>query len=89
MSRYQPLIEICRITDEGKRVSSFNKWCTEDANIKLLEAVFPVIITTNISAARLGTANHTFDLVIMDEAGQCNCATALLPIARADQLLIN
>ena len=24
----------------------------------------------------------------MDEAGQCNCATALLPIARADKLLL-
>lgn len=24
----------------------------------------------------------------MDEAGQCNCATALLPIARARQLLL-
>ncbi len=86
--KYQTLIEICRIADEEKRVSTFNKWCSEDANIKLLEAVFPVIITTNISTARLGTANHTFDLVIMDEAGQCNCATALLSIARADKLLL-
>ena len=86
--KYQTLIEICRIKDEEKRVSDFNKWCSEDTNIKLLESVFPVIITTNISAARLGTANHTFDLVIMDEAGQCNCATALLPIARADKLLL-
>ena len=45
-------------------------------------------MSTNISTARLGTANHTFDLVIMDEAGQCNCATALLPIARAKGLLL-
>lgn len=87
-SRYTELINICKIEDENDRVASFNKWCTNDDNIKLLENVFPIIITTNISSARLGTANHTFDLVIMDEAGQCNCATALLPISRAKQLLL-
>ena len=86
--RYAELITICKIKDETDRVTTFNKWCTIDDNIKLLENVFPIIITTNISSARLGTANHTFDLVIMDEAGQCNCATALLPIARAKQLLL-
>ena len=86
--RYAPLIAICKIKDDNDRITSFNKWCSNDDNIKLLEDVFPIIITTNISSARLGTANHTFDLVIMDEAGQCNCATALLPIARAKQLLL-
>ena len=86
--RCQKLIEICHIKDEEERVTSFNKWCTNDDNIKILEDCFPIIITTNISASRLGTANHTFDLVIMDEAGQCNCAIALLPIARAKQLLL-
>ena len=87
-NKYESLINICKIADEFERVIEFNKWCAIDDNIKLLENVFPVIITTNISAARLGTANHTFDLVIMDEAGQCNPATALLPIARAKQLLL-
>ncbi len=86
--KYADLIQICEIEDVEKRVSEFNKWCSEDKNIKLLEDVFPIIITTNISASRLGTPNHTFDLVIMDEAGQCNCATALLPISRAKKLLL-
>lgn len=86
--KYTELIEICKIKDKEERVNLFNKWCSIDANIKLLESVFPIIITTNISSSRLGTANHTFDLVIMDEAGQCNCATALLPISRAKQLLL-
>lgn len=88
LPRYASLINICKITDDNDRVTSFNRWCSNDDNIKLLEDVFPIIITTNISSARLGTANHTFDLVIMDEAGQCNCATALLPIARAKSLLL-
>ncbi len=86
--RYKPLIEICKIKNEEERVTTFNKWCLNDENIKLLENVFPVIITTNISASRLGTAYHTFDLVIMDEAGQSNPAISLIPIARAKQLLL-
>lgn len=88
LPRYTELINICKIEDESNRVTSFNRWCSNDDNIKLLEDAFPIIITTNISAARLGTANHTFELVIMDEAGQCNCATSLIPIARAKQLLL-
>ena len=88
MSKYQELVEICKISDDKDRVTAFNKWCENDYNIRLLENVFPVIITTNISSSRLGTPYHTFDLVIMDEAGQCNAATALLPIARAKQLLL-
>jgi DNA polymerase III delta prime subunit len=88
LSRYEPLIEICKIKDENNRITAFNKWCSDDNNIKLLEDVFPIIITTNISSSRLGTANHTFNLVIMDEAGQSNIAHALLPIARAESLLL-
>ena len=87
-NKYSELINICLKTADSEKVTEFNKWCTLDENIKLLEEVFPIIITTNISSHRLGTANHTFDLVIMDEAGQCNVATALLPIARAKQLLL-
>lgn len=86
--KYSELINICLKITDSEKVTEFNKWCTLDENIKLLEDVFPVIFTTNISSHRLGTANHTFDLVIMDEAGQCNVATALLPIARAKQLLL-
>ena len=86
--KYSELINICLKIADSEKITKFNKWCTLDDNIKLLEDVFPIIITTNISAHRLGTANHTFDLVIMDEAGQCNVATALLPIARAKQLLL-
>ena len=86
--RYNGLIEICSIKDETSRVTEFNRWCTIDENIKLLTSIFPVIITTNISSSRLGTCNHTFDLVIMDEAGQCNIATSLLPISRAKNLLL-
>lgn len=88
LPRYKELISICYMNDNEERITKFNRWCGEDNNIKLLEDVFPIIMTTNISAGKLGSAKHKFDLVIMDEAGQSNCATALLPIARAKTLLL-
>ena len=86
--RYKELYKIVNMDKNDDKVTEFNKWCSSDYNIKLLEDAFPIIITTNISSERLGTAYHTFDLLIMDEAGQCNVATALLAIARTKKLLL-
>lgn len=86
--RYQELIDICKLTDDADRVKSFNNWIKDDDNMKLLMQAFPIILTTNISASRLGTTKVKFDLAIIDEAGQCNVAHALLPIARANNLLL-
>ena len=86
--KYKPLIAICSNKDDDERASDFNAWIQNDDNMKMLSEAFPVIFSTNISSRRLGTANFMFDLVIMDEAGQCNVATALIPIARASTLLL-
>lgn len=86
--RYSELIEICSIEDDNDRVTEFNKWTQSDTNIKKLTEVFPIIFTTNISSRRLGSPRFMFDLVVMDEAGQCNVATALVPIAKAESLLL-
>ena len=88
LPRYQPLIEICNIDDEKKKVSEFNHWLSDDDNLALLNDVFPIIFCTNMSSARLGTGKYKFDLTIMDEAGQCSISDALLPIARGRSLLI-
>lgn len=90
-AKYKELISICRINNINElenNITEFNKWCSDDNNMKLLENAFPIIMTTNISASKIGTSNNKFDLVIMDEAGQANCATALLPISRAKNLLL-
>lgn len=87
-SKYKKLIEICSIIDDDKRASEFNLWVQNDDNMKSLIEVFPAIFSTNISSRRLGSPNFMFDLVIMDEAGQCNIATALIPIAKANSLLL-
>ncbi len=86
--KYADLISICYIEDDDSRATEFNKWTANDENMKKLTEVFPVIFSTNISSKRLGSHNFMFDLVVMDEAGQCNVATALLPISKAKSLLL-
>lgn len=86
--KYQELIDICKEKDEQTLVKKFNSWIKNDDNLKLLTKAFPIILTTNISSARLGTTKTKFDLSIIDEAGQCNVAHSLLPIARAKNLLL-
>ena len=85
---YKELREIVLIDVEEDRVSKFNKWCLDDNNMKLLTKVFPIIFSTNISSSKLGTGEFIFDMVIMDEAGQCPIATSLIPISRADSLVL-
>ena len=87
-SNYDDLKNICTLTNEDDRVKEFNKWLANDENMKKFVKVFPIIFTTNISAQRLGTPNFMFDLVVMDEAGQCNVAHSLIPITKADSLLL-
>jgi DNA polymerase III delta prime subunit len=86
--RFQWLLDICGIQDENRRVMAFNQFCRDDEKLALLLNLFPIIFTTNISASKLGTCKTKFDLVVMDEAGQCNVADALLPIARGENLLL-
>lgn len=88
LPRYHELIDICSIEDDDERATQFNSWTENDDNIRLLTDAFPIIFSTNISSRRLGRAEFMFDLVIMDEAGQCNVATALIPISKADSLLL-
>ena len=85
---YNDLRELCDIPDKQLRTRTFNEWLAIDENMKRFTKVFPVIFTTNISAQRLGTPNFMFDLVVMDEAGQCNVAQSLIPITKAHSLLL-
>lgn len=79
---------ICSKEDVEEKVSDFNKWLAIDANMQKFVKAFPIIFTTNISAHRLGSPNFMFDLVVMDEAGQCNVVSALIPIVKANSLLL-
>jgi superfamily I DNA and/or RNA helicase len=84
---YSELFEIIYIKDEKDRVKKFNRWLREDENIKLLLRVFPVILNTNLSSKKLGN-NFKFDLLVIDEAGQCDIATSLIPISKCKNMVL-
>jgi|WetSurMetagenome_2_1015567.scaffolds.fasta_scaffold00065_24 hypothetical protein len=84
---YSPLVEIINMTDEEEKVREFNKWIADDGNMEKFTKVFPIIITTNISSRRLGR-KFKFDLLTIDEAGQCDIATSLIPISKCSNMVL-
>ena len=85
---YRELRNIINTEDIEKAVTAFNRWLKDDTNLRRLLAIFPIVICTNLSCEKLGSAKPQFDLVIMDEAGQCNISSALIPIVRGNNLLL-
>lgn len=76
---------------EGNRkeqVKAFNRYLSQTENLKKFLRIFPIIITTCISAHRLGEPGVWFDMVILDEASQCNSAISLVPILRGENLML-
>lgn len=87
-ARYKELKYILFEEKEENQAESFSRYLSEKANIKKLQKIFPIIITTCISAHKLGEPEPMFDMVIMDEASQCNTAVALVPIIRGENLML-
>lgn len=84
---YQELIEILHIVDDNEQVKEFNNWLADDKNLEKFTKVFPIILTTNISSRRLGK-QFKFDLLTMDEAGQCEIPTSLIPISKCKNMVL-
>ncbi|WP_339815262.1 AAA domain-containing protein [uncultured Imperialibacter sp.] len=84
---YNQLIEILDIEESEKQVREFNKWIADDDNLEKLTKVFPIILTTNISGRKLGR-KYKFDLLVMDEAGQCDIATSLIPVSKCKSMVL-
>lgn len=84
---YNELIEILYTQNEEEQVKKFNKWIASDENLKKFTKAFPVILTTNISSRRLGK-KFKFDLLTIDEAGQCDVATSLIPISKCENMVL-
>ncbi len=87
---YKDLRDIIRLygTDVTSAVKEFNAYLRNNETLKRLLNVFPVVVCTNNSSDKLGSAKPHFDLTIMDEAGQCNLASSLIPIIRGNDLLL-
>lgn len=86
--KYEELTDIIFTKDLNEAVRQLNQYLSNDENFQKFLKIFPVVVTTNISAHRLGEPKQYFDMVIMDEASQCNTAVALVPIIRGEQLLL-
>jgi superfamily I DNA and/or RNA helicase len=85
---YKDLYEILHLERKEDLLKQFNQFISNGANLRRLLRVFPIILTTNQSAYRLGEPDRYFDLVVMDEAGQCSIGYALIPILRGERLIL-
>jgi len=90
---YEPLREIVNRkaeTDKARndRIRDFLDYLAAGGNLARFLDVFPVICTTNVSANHIGAPGVHFDLVIMDEASQCEIASSLMPILRGENLML-
>jgi len=84
---YSRLIEILYVKEQDDKVREFNKWISDDHNLEKFTRVFPIILTTNISSRKLGS-QFKFDLLTIDEAGQCDIATSLIPISKCRNMVL-
>lgn len=86
--KYHDLLDIVYSNDKQQRVVDFRHYVQDNDKLKLLLRVFPIIATSCISARDLGDPAINFDISIIDEASQCNAAISLIPIIRAQTLLL-
>lgn len=82
------LKKILFIQDPKTQTDKFIKYLNKTECVKKLQRIFPIIVTTCISAHRLGKPEPLFDMTIIDEASQCNNAVSLVPIIRGEHLML-
>lgn len=84
---FSDLVAILHIQVEEEQIKEFNKWISKDENLMKFTKIFPIIISTNISSRKLGE-NFKFDLLTIDEAGQSDIATSLIPISKCSNMVL-
>lgn len=82
------LKDILFMVDKEKQVKAFREYLADDEELEKFLRIFPIVITTVISAQKLGSPKQFFNIMIMDEASQCNTAEALIPIIRTENLML-
>jgi len=87
-AKYEDLKEVIFLGDLEAAASQLTKYLYRPENVKKFLEVFPIVITTCISAAKIGEPKEYFDMVIVDEASQCNTAMSLVPILRGRSLML-
>jgi len=86
--KYAELRYILFEEEREKQAASFSRYLSKTENVKKLQKIFPVMITTCISAHKLGEPEPVFDMTIIDEASQCNTAVSLVPVIRGENLML-
>ncbi len=86
--RYKKLFEIMDIDEDFKRYKAFKEYLKDKTDFKNLQRVFPFIVSTLHSVPKLGPEATTFDLSVIDEAGQANNAISLPALLRGERLLL-
>jgi superfamily I DNA and/or RNA helicase len=86
--KYKAFVDIILSSDEETQIRDFNTYMQNPDQLALIQRVFPIMMTTNQSAYRLGLPQPSFDLTVIDEAGQCSIGHALFPIIRGKRLLL-
>ena len=86
--KYKDLWDIISLDDKELKLNQFNQYLKEEENLRNFLRIFPICATTNISAHKLGEPKQYFDMVIMDEASQCNTAVSLVPVLRGKNLML-
>ncbi len=86
--KYNDLMYIINNENLEQAATDLNKYISDSDNVRKLQRVFPIIITTCLSAHRIGKPEPLFDMTIMDEASQCNTAVSLVPIIRGETLML-
>ncbi|MCI8482721.1 MAG: AAA family ATPase [Lachnospiraceae bacterium] len=86
--KHKELRRILQNENKKMQMEDFSRYLSKKENIKKLQEVFPIIATTCISAHKLGEPAPMFDMVIVDEASQCNTAVSLVPVIRGTSLML-
>ena len=86
--KYEDFMSILEMEEGSQQTDAFRKYFKNSENVKKLQKVFPIMITTCISAHRVGEPKPLFNMVILDEASQCNTAVSLVPIIRGENVML-
>lgn len=86
--KYRDLVSIIETEDHEQKYKAFCDYLSKSDNIKKLQKVFPIIVSTSISAHKIGSPKPLFDMTVIDEASQCNTAVSLVPIIRGENLML-
>lgn len=87
LGKNERLKEIVLMNNQEDRFLEFRALIQQREGLQQLLDCFPFLISTNVSCSKLAKAKPIFDLMIMDEAGQCSNPLSLLPMARCRRAL--